>query len=205
MNCGDFRYLIQRRFDVELSSSDDRALLIHLETCESCQKFYHQVQQVIVAAEEMTLPDDLLPKRSEVLSNSIFQTIPHYQTGFLAVLSKFLSRFPFLKMSQANNGAQSTAPLADPMNGDRLKHLAPGRIDDWQGMHEDRRQPHPEPVNQTPVNQTPVNQTEVQAAGAWGAWSGSSDSKEPPLADLVSRPEPVLLDSEVDLIDEQRA
>src|SRR5580700_22666 len=98
MNCGDFRYLIQRRFDVELSSLDDRALLIHLETCESCQRFYHQVQQVIIAAEEMSLPEDLLPQQPELLSNKIFQNIPHYESGILALVSDFLSRLAFLKL-----------------------------------------------------------------------------------------------------------
>ncbi len=63
MHCGDFRYLIQKRFDVELSPQDDRALLIHLETCDSCQKFYHQMQQVIIAAEELDLTEDLLPQQ----------------------------------------------------------------------------------------------------------------------------------------------
>src|ERR1700722_137897 len=100
MNCSDFRYLIQRRFDVELSSTDDRALLIHLETCESCQKFYHQVQQVIIAAEEMNLPDDLLPPQSELLVNKIVQNIPQQESGILAVISGFLSRLSFLKSAR---------------------------------------------------------------------------------------------------------
>ncbi len=98
MNCGDFRYLIQRRFDVELSPPDDRALLIHLETCESCQKFYHQVQQVIIAAEEMNLPEDLLLPQSELLGNKIIQNIPHYESGILAVFSQLLSSLASLKL-----------------------------------------------------------------------------------------------------------
>jgi len=81
MNCGDFRYLIQRRFDVELSPQDDRALLIHLETCDSCQKFYHQVQQVIIAAEELELSEDLLPEKPQSLLSNIVEQIPQEKLG----------------------------------------------------------------------------------------------------------------------------
>ncbi len=92
MNCGDFRYLVQRRFDEELSPPDDRALLIHLETCESCQKFYHQVQQVIIAAKDMEVPPELLPPRPEFLASGIIEHIPQAKPGLAGTILGFLSR-----------------------------------------------------------------------------------------------------------------
>jgi hypothetical protein len=76
MNCGRFRFLIQQRFDVEISPQDDHALLIHLETCESCQKFHHQVQQVILASEELAVPEELLPQKPEALARKIMEELP---------------------------------------------------------------------------------------------------------------------------------
>ena len=197
MNCGDFRYLIQRRFDVELTSSDDRALLIHLETCESCQKFYHQVQQVIIAAEEMSLADDLLPPQPDSLSSKIFLNIPHQESGILAAVSEFFSHLPFLKSfkktgvddSGQNNNKDMEKSLMDPVNGNRLRHLSSSN----QG-----------------TSAEPTSQVEGLAGGrvmgAWGAWSANQypDSNNPPLADLVNRAD-VATDTTTELVDEQRA
>jgi len=108
MNCGDFRYLVQRRFDVELSPQDDRALLIHFETCDSCQKFYHQVQQVIIAAEELELSEDLLPQTPDRLFGRIWENIPQEKPGIGSVFHSLLALFSFLggknkKESQAQS------------------------------------------------------------------------------------------------------
>ncbi len=103
MNCGNFRYLIQRRFDVELSPSDDRALLIHLEACESCQKFYHQVQQVIIAAEELELTDDLLPQNPQQLFNSVLENIPQEKREVKELVMSFLERFGLVRQNNDAN------------------------------------------------------------------------------------------------------
>lgn len=103
MNCGDFRYLVQRRFDEELSPPDDRALLIHLEACESCQKFYHQVQQVIIAAKEMEISAEILPHRPEFLASSIIEHIPQNRLGLAGILLGFLSRLKLLLPGRAHS------------------------------------------------------------------------------------------------------
>lgn len=92
MNCTDFRHLIQRRFDIELPPQEDRSLLIHLETCDSCQNFYHQLQQVIIAAEELELSEDLLPEKPEELLNKILDNMPENQGGIKELVLSFLSR-----------------------------------------------------------------------------------------------------------------
>lgn len=103
MNCGDFRYLIQRRFDVELSPQDDRALLIHLETCDSCQKFYHQVQQVIVAAEELELSEELLPPTPDTLFANAVANIPAEKPGLKNIFMSLLERIGILRKSESEN------------------------------------------------------------------------------------------------------
>ncbi len=121
MNCGDFRYLIQRRFDVELSPADDRALLIHLETCESCQKFYHQVQQVIIAAEEMEISEEILPQNPERLLNAVLENIPNEKPGIKTTILSFFSRFGLFGN---NAGVSKTEPMSsapEPTMPRRLK------------------------------------------------------------------------------------
>ena len=83
MNCNRFRFLIQQRFDTEISPQDDRALLMHLETCDSCQKFHHQVQQVILAAEELSIPQELQPQGLDQLAAKIKEQIPVSKTKLL--------------------------------------------------------------------------------------------------------------------------
>ncbi len=76
MNCNRFRFLIQQRFDTEISPQDDRALLAHIETCESCQKFHHQVQQIILATEELNIPEELQPAGLDELASKIKAELP---------------------------------------------------------------------------------------------------------------------------------
>ena len=104
MNCTRFRFLIQQRFDREISPQDDRALLIHLETCESCQKFHHQVQQVILAAEELPIQEDLLPIKLESLARKIFEQLPEPKTSLLDTLVKF---FQNLTLKGGGEGVQT--------------------------------------------------------------------------------------------------
>src|SRR5271156_549406 len=93
MNCGRFRFLIQQRFDVEISPQDDHALLIHLETCESCQKFHHQVQQVILASEELAVPEELLPQKAEALARKIMEELPPPKKSFFGSFFNIFSSF----------------------------------------------------------------------------------------------------------------
>ena len=115
MNCGDFRYLIQRRFDVELPPQDDRALLIHLETCDSCQKFYHQMQQVIIAAEELDLSEDLQPRQPEDLFNKILLSLPVEKSNLTSFIISFLQRFGFMNNREKINPQEENG-LLPPSN-----------------------------------------------------------------------------------------
>jgi len=85
--------LIQERFDMEISPQDDHALLIHLETCESCQKFHHQVQQVILASEDLPLPEELLPQNLESLARKIMLELPLPHKSLISYLTQMLNRF----------------------------------------------------------------------------------------------------------------
>jgi len=76
MNCSRFRFLIQQKFDLDLAPQEERIVLAHLESCESCAKFYHQLQQVILAAEETSLPDEILPANEEQLALMIMSQLP---------------------------------------------------------------------------------------------------------------------------------
>ncbi len=71
MNCRRFRFLIQQRFDMDIAPQDERMVGAHLESCESCAKFHHQLQQVIMAAEEVPLPDEMSPSPPEALARNI--------------------------------------------------------------------------------------------------------------------------------------
>jgi predicted regulator of Ras-like GTPase activity (Roadblock/LC7/MglB family) len=106
MNCGRFRFLIQQRFDVEISSQDDHALLTHLETCESCQKFHHQVQQVILASEELPLPEELLPQKVEALARKIMEELPQPKKSLFGAI--------FGIFGGNKNGSPKSTPTRPP-------------------------------------------------------------------------------------------
>src|ERR1700679_3348263 len=92
MNCARYRFLIQQRFDVEIAPQDDHSLLIHLESCDSCQKFHHQVQQVILASEELPIPEELLPQKLETLARSVIEQLPQPKLGGFPGLLSFLKK-----------------------------------------------------------------------------------------------------------------
>ena len=85
-NCNKFRFLIQQQFDVDLTPQDERMLMSHLDQCESCAKFQHQLQQVIMAAEEVPLPDEYLPPNPEALARTIMSELPAQKSSFFAKL-----------------------------------------------------------------------------------------------------------------------
>ena len=93
MNCSRFRFLIQQKFDMDLAPQEERVVVAHLESCESCHKFHHQLQQVILAAEEVPLPDEMLPQKEGELARLIQQQLPQAKTSPFAFLEDFLGKF----------------------------------------------------------------------------------------------------------------
>lgn len=86
MNCSRFRHFIQQRFDMELPAQDERMLSAHLETCESCAKFHHQIQQVLMASDDVQLPDEMLPPQPESLARAIMEHLPQPKASPFAFL-----------------------------------------------------------------------------------------------------------------------
>lgn len=122
MNCGRFRFLIQQRFDVEISPQDDHALLIHLETCESCQKFHHQVQQVILASEELPIPEELLPPKLEALARTVMEQLPQPKQGPMAKVMEVLEKLKGL-LPQKNGKLPAITTASNASRGSSFPHV----------------------------------------------------------------------------------
>ncbi|PWU02650.1 MAG: hypothetical protein C5B53_01400, partial [Candidatus Melainabacteria bacterium] len=130
MNCNRFRFLIQQRFDTEISPQDDRALLMHLETCESCQKFHHQVQQVILAAEELPIQDDLLPIKLESLARRIMEQLPQPKQNLLDTVRGFLQNLGAKKNgSEKYANTAKAAPRSAPKQQSIFPHRSQPSVD----------------------------------------------------------------------------
>jgi len=90
MNCAEFRHLIQKRFDEDLSRQQSSSLDSHLEACESCARFDHQMVQMIEGAEEAPLPDEYMPPNPESLTKQVQQQLPQQKGNiFGAITSMF--------------------------------------------------------------------------------------------------------------------
>ena len=87
MSDAQFRLLIQRSFDEELSKQENRALLDHLDSSESGQKFHHQLDQMIQAAQDMPLPDELKPQNPEALARMIMEQLPQKKGNIFGFLT----------------------------------------------------------------------------------------------------------------------
>jgi hypothetical protein len=90
MNCSRFRFLIQQWFDATLPPQDEKMLMQHLDSCDSCQRFHHQLEQVIQSTPEVPLPDECLPSNIEALAKRVLDEIPHEKPGFLSMMKNFL-------------------------------------------------------------------------------------------------------------------
>ncbi|MBS1956810.1 MAG: roadblock/LC7 domain-containing protein [Cyanobacteria bacterium SZAS-4] len=92
MNCSRFRFLIQQRFDMDIAPQDERMVGAHLESCESCAKFHHQLQQVIMAAEEVPLPDEMSPSPPEALARNIMEGLPQPKSSPFSFITKLFAK-----------------------------------------------------------------------------------------------------------------
>ncbi|MBZ0186356.1 MAG: zf-HC2 domain-containing protein, partial [Candidatus Obscuribacterales bacterium] len=87
MNCSDFRYLIQQRFDEELNGNDAGSVDEHIDDCESCARFDHQLEQMIQGAEEASMPEELAPPNPEALAKLVQQQLPQQKGNFLSMIA----------------------------------------------------------------------------------------------------------------------
>lgn len=106
MSDAQFRLLIQRSFDEELTKQEHRSLVNHLETSESGQKFHHQLEQMIQASQDSPLPDELHPQNPEALAKRIIEQMPQKKTSFL---SMFAALFGGGIGGNKNAGGKSTS------------------------------------------------------------------------------------------------
>jgi predicted regulator of Ras-like GTPase activity (Roadblock/LC7/MglB family) len=114
MSDAQFRLLIQRSFDEELSKQENRALLDHLDSSESGQKFHHQLDQMIQAAQDMPLPDELKPQNPEALARMIMEQLPQKKGNI----------FGFLTGLFGGGGGGKPKQKAEPKNGKNQKDAA---------------------------------------------------------------------------------
>ena len=109
MSDAQFRLLIQRSFDEELSKQEHRALIDHLEGSESGQKFHHQLDQMIQAAQDTPLPDELRPQNPEALARMIMEQLPQKKGSVFGFLTNLFSG--------GSGGAKPKQKKAEPQNG----------------------------------------------------------------------------------------
>ncbi len=93
MNCTRFRYLIQKNFDTDLTKQDENALLKHLDSCDSCGKFNHQIQQVIIGTNDLNLPKSILPQSPEAICKKIIQDLPKPKSNLVILIESIIAKF----------------------------------------------------------------------------------------------------------------
>jgi predicted regulator of Ras-like GTPase activity (Roadblock/LC7/MglB family) len=136
---------------MDIAPQDERMVGAHLESCESCAKFHHQLQQVIMAAEEVPLPDEMAPNPPEALARNIMEGLPQPKGNPFEFFSKLFakkekelpntidrnaSKFPHVtRGAQAEAEQQLSKPTGKQKEEDhsgtsnRLKALARGPIE----------------------------------------------------------------------------
>jgi predicted regulator of Ras-like GTPase activity (Roadblock/LC7/MglB family) len=95
---------------MDLAPQEERIVLGHLESCESCAKFHHQLQQVILAAEEVPLPDEMLPGKEEQLARMIMQQLPAAKASPFAFLDAIFTKFKNGKQAAPASSGGSMFP-----------------------------------------------------------------------------------------------
>src|SRR5689334_475105 len=87
MSCNEYRFLIQQRFDEDLSPDEASSLDDHIEECESCGKFDHQLDQMIAGAEEVPLPEELTPPNPEAMAKLVQQQLPQQKSSVFGMFA----------------------------------------------------------------------------------------------------------------------
>lgn len=102
---------------MELPPQEEQLLAAHLESCQSCGRFQHQVDQVIQAAGELPIPDEAVPTNLESLARMIMQQLPQPKGSFL---SMFAGLFGGGKPKEAR---QKAPAAAQQPSGSRFPHV----------------------------------------------------------------------------------
>src|SRR5262249_46246446 len=123
MNCNRFRFLIQQSFDMELSPQDEQLVSAHLDSCQSCSRFQHQIDQVVQAAVELPIPEEAAPTNLESLARMIMQQLPQQKGNFLSAISGLFGGGGG-KAKEPKPQKQKAAPVEDrDSGGSRFPHV----------------------------------------------------------------------------------
>ncbi|MDZ4833034.1 MAG: hypothetical protein SGJ27_04465, partial [Candidatus Melainabacteria bacterium] len=120
MSCNEYRYIIQHRFDEDLDQDDVNSVDDHIDACESCAKFEHQLDQMIQGAEEMPLPEELTPPNPEALAKMVQDKLPQQKSS---VFSMFANMFGG---SSGGNSAKATKTRISDKKTEFPKRAAKG-------------------------------------------------------------------------------
>src|SRR5258706_7924771 len=117
MNCNRFRFLIQQRFEFDLARQDDTMLGGHLDSCQSCARFEHQLDQVVQSAGELPLPEETVPTNLESLARMIMQQLPQPKASPLNIFGNLFgggggakTKEPKQKKNQKEQQHEEEAP-----------------------------------------------------------------------------------------------
>ena len=61
-------------------------MINHLEGCESCGKFDHQLDQMIQAAQDTPAPDEVRPQNPEALARLIMEQLPQKKGSLVGMI-----------------------------------------------------------------------------------------------------------------------
>jgi predicted regulator of Ras-like GTPase activity (Roadblock/LC7/MglB family) len=109
---------------MDVAPQEERMVSAHLESCESCAKFHHQLQQVIMAAEEVPLPEEMAPNPPEVLARNIMEGLPQPKAGpFDFIINMFAKKpkeLPTTIDRGGDRGGASKFPHRSSQGGDGM-------------------------------------------------------------------------------------
>src|SRR5437870_7236268 len=120
MNCNRFRFLIQQNFDAELSPQDEQMLFDHLDSCQSCSRFQHQIDQVIQASLEMPITEEAMPTNLESLARIVMQQLPQQKGSVLGIFGNLFGGGGRKKEAKP---AKPAAAAQKSSGGSRFPHV----------------------------------------------------------------------------------
>jgi predicted regulator of Ras-like GTPase activity (Roadblock/LC7/MglB family) len=113
---------------MDVAPQEERMVSAHLESCESCAKFHHQLQQVIMAAEEVPLPDEMAPNPPEALARNIMEGLPQPKA----------SPFEFIFKMFAKKAKEPVSDRNSDRNASKFPHV--NRLQSGDGMDMPRKE-----------------------------------------------------------------
>ncbi len=109
---------------MELSPQDDQLLAAHLDSCQSCSRFQHQIDQVVQAAAELPIPEEAAPTNLESLARMIMQQLPQPKSNILSVFGGLFGGGGGAKAKEPKPQKQAPQPMDDKAGGgSRFPHV----------------------------------------------------------------------------------